>query len=119
MVSGRRSVQSRHATTRTATWPTAGPEHQLCQKVVCHIINVLTGANGEANAEANEAATQKALPPWMLRQGITSIAPGGLPLAGPVSQAASSAAAAIGAAAGNSSEGLSSEEDQKRIEVGV
>ena len=74
---------------------------------------MLSGADGEANAEANEAATQKALPPWMLRQGITSIASGGPPPAGPVTQAAS------GAAAGSSSEGISSEEDQKRIEVGV
>ena len=49
----------------------------------------------------------------MLRQGITSIAPAGSPLAGPITQAAS------GAAAGSSGEGLSSEEDQKRIEVGV
>ncbi len=74
------------------------------------------GANGEATAEASAAAAVKALPPWMLRQGITSTsaAPTEQQMGTPVGQAATAVAARNGA---STSEVIASEEDQKRIEV--
>ena len=73
------------------------------------------GAVQEGAAEANGAAQQKALPPWMLRQGITSTsAPSGAQLSGTPLVLASAAAVAAGA---NGSEVISAEEDRKRIEV--
>lgn len=74
-----------------------------------------SGANGGASAEASGPATQKALPPWMLRQGITSTsaAPGGQPLGAPFMQAA----AANDAGVGSSNDAIASEKDQKEIEV--
>lgn len=77
-----------------------------------------SGDNGTTE-EASGAGPQKALPPWMLRQGITSTsnASGGTQMGAVLLQAA---AAATGSSAGlsTSSEVVASEEDQKRIEVG-
>ncbi len=71
-----------------------------------------SGADGGASAEASGPATQKALPPWMLRQGITSTttAPGGQPLGAPLGQA-------NGAGVGSSNDTIASEKGQKEIEV--
>ena len=73
---------------------------------------VPSGADGGASAEASGPATQKALPPWMLRQGITSTstAPGGQPLGPPFMQA-------NGAGVGSTNDAIASEKDQKEIEV--
>ena len=80
------------------------------------------GAAQEGAAGANEAAQQKALPPWMLRQGITSTSASssaqhsGAQHSGTSLMQASSAAVAAGSGA-NGSEVSSAEEDRKRIEV--
>lgn len=80
---------------------------------LCLLLKLVpSGADGGASAEASGPATQKALPPWMLRQGITSTsnAPGGQPLDAPFMQA-------NGAGVGSSNDGIASEKDQKAIEV--
>ncbi|KAL0030019.1 hypothetical protein WJX79_001186 [Trebouxia sp. C0005] len=71
----------------------------------------LEGANGGASEEASGPAAQKALPPWMLRQGITSTssASGGQPLGAPFTQA-------NGPGVGSSNDAIASEKDQKEIE---
>ena len=67
------------------------------------------------NAEGREAVPGKALPPWLLRQGITSTSSAAGGLAGsPLAQAGVGASAGVGP----SGEVIpSEEEDQKRIEV--
>ena len=80
---------------------------------LCYLLAIVpSGADGGAGAEASGPATQKALPPWMLRQGITltSTAPGGQPLGAPFMQA-------NGAGVGSSNNAIASEQDQKEIEV--
>lgn len=78
----------------------------------CLLAIVPSGADGGASAEASGPATQKALPPWMLRQGITSTttAPGGQPLGAPFMHA-------NGAGVGSSNDAIASEKGQKEIEV--
>ena len=76
---------------------------------------LLVSGPDAGNAEGSEAVPGKALPPWLLRQGITSTSSaaggqGGTPLL----------QAGVGASAGAAISGeavLSEEEDQKRIEV--
>ncbi len=112
-----------HQPAHTKTEHAFNPEAPVAQHInAFFIFNVVTllwlleivpsGADGGASAEASGPATQKALPPWMLRQGITSTttAPGGQPLGAPLMQA-------NGASVGSSNDGIASEKDQKAIEV--
>jgi hypothetical protein len=79
-----------HQPAHTKTEHAFNPEAPVAQHInAFFIFNVVTllwlleivpsGADGGASAEASGPATQKALPPWMLRQGITSTT---LPLEG-------------------------------------
>ena len=112
-----------HQSAQTKTEHAFNPEAPVAQHINGFLIfNVVTllwvleivpsGADGGASAETSGPATQKALPPWMLRQGITSTttAPGGQPLGAPLMQA-------NGASVGSSNDGIASEKDQKAIEV--
>ena len=85
------------------------PALQIC---TIDLAPMVSGADA-GNAEGREAVPGKALPPWLLRQGITSTsnAAGGL---------AGTPQAGVGASAGvgpSGEVGPSEEEDQKKIEV--
>lgn len=86
-----------------------------CKRIQLFIdLATLVSGPDAGSADGNEAVPGKALPPWLLRQGITSTSSAGGGQAGtPLLQAG------VGANGAATSDEviLSEEEDQKRIEV--
>ena len=85
---------------------------------LCHVSLMLTGPLESGSPEGNGAAPGKALPPWLLRQGITSISSAAGPKqGGPLTPAGAGGSTLTGAAPSTGDPVASEEEDQKRIEV--
>lgn len=86
----------------------------VVRRQMCVDLATLVSGPDAGTAEGSEAVPGKALPPWLLRQGITSTSAAGGQAGTPLLQAG---AGASGGAVTSGEAILSEEEDQKRIEV--